>query len=109
MQKLEIFKAISEIVVSIGVGSLVGNTIKMTTDPEAGKFKKVAIGIGGFVISNMVSDLATKYTSERIDDAAVRVKNLLQPGPQDEDIKEGPTEQEDMILPSDGEPDNEES
>lgn len=84
MNKVEIVKAISEVVVSFGVGSLVGNAIKLTTDPEAGKFKKFAIGIGGFVLSNMISDSASKYTGDRIDQAAASVSRLFS-GPKDLD------------------------
>lgn len=91
MNKVEIVKAISEVVVSFGVGSLVGNAIKLTTDPEAGKFKKFAIGIGGFVLSNMISDAASKYTGDRIDQAATSVSRLFA-GPEDLDVKSEVTE-----------------
>lgn len=77
MNKLEILKGGAEILVSIGVGSIVGNAIKITTDPEAGRIKKLAIGIGGFVLSQMVSDKAGEYATQKIDSAAEKVSKLI--------------------------------
>lgn len=77
MNKLEILKGGVEILVSIGVGSIVGNAIKLTTDPEAGKIKKMAIGFGGFVLSQMVSDKAGEYATQKIDSAAEKVSKII--------------------------------
>jgi hypothetical protein len=95
MSKLEILKSVSELAVSIGVSSIVGNAIKMTTDPNAGKFKKLAIGFGGFVLANMVGDAATKYSSQKIDDTADKISRIF-----------GPKETLDITVESDEEIDN---
>jgi hypothetical protein len=79
MDKLNILKAVTEIGVSIGVGSIVGNAIKLTADPNNKKYKKIAIGFGGFVLSSMVSDMASKYATETIDSYAARVNAVLHP------------------------------
>lgn len=77
MNKLSIFKDVADVVVSIGVSSIVGNAIKMTTDPEAKLLKKIAIGIGGIVLSGMVGDLASKYTNQQIDNAVASVSSIV--------------------------------
>lgn len=79
MNKLEILKGGAELVVSIGVSSIVGNAIKMTTDPTAGRFKKIAIGIGGFVLSNMIGEMATEHTNKKIDTMADRIEKIVHP------------------------------
>ena len=79
MSKLDIVKGASEILVSIGVGSLVGNAIKMTADPNAGRIKKIATGFGGYILASMVSDRASDYASERIDNLANLAKRIFQP------------------------------
>lgn len=81
MNKLEILKGGAELLVSIGVGSIVGNAIKLTTDPKAGRIKKIAITIGGFALSQMVSDMTCAYTTKHIDDIAGRVSSIIHPEP----------------------------
>lgn len=77
MNKLGIVKDIADIVVSIGVSSIVGNAIKLTTDPEAKLPKKIAIGIGGIVLSGLVSEAAQKYANVKIDNAAETVTTVV--------------------------------
>lgn len=91
MKKLDLLKAGAEILVSTGVGSIVGNAIKMTTNPEANKFTRISIAIGGFVLSSMISDLATKHVNGIIDDVAEKVAEILRP----EEEKDVVTEIED--------------
>lgn len=70
MKKLEIVKAATQIVVSVGVGSIVGNAIKFTSPASTNLIKKVCIGIGSVVLSNMVSDKAVSYSDQKIDEVA---------------------------------------
>lgn len=79
MNKLDILKGATEILTSIGVSAIVGNVIKLTKDPDAGKIKKIAIGFGGFVLSSMVSDKAVDYTNERIDSTAEKLSKIFKP------------------------------
>lgn len=73
MNKLDLVKVGTELIVTYGVSSLVGNAIKLSTDPKTKVFKKIAIGIGGFVVAQMVGDLAGKYATDQIDDLATQV------------------------------------
>lgn len=88
MSKLDILKGGIELLVSIGVGAIVGNAIKITADNDATKFKKVAIGVGAFVLSSMVTDAAVKYTNTRIDEAAATIQKFCKPKAKDVEIAE---------------------
>lgn len=90
MNKLEILKGASELVVSIGVSAIVGNAIKMTTDPNTGRFKKIAMGVGGFVLSRMVGEMATDYSSRKIDGINDAIQKVIHPQVPDELPDEDP-------------------
>lgn len=76
MNKLEVVKAATELVVSLSVGSVVGNTIKSGIPAGSKLVKKVSIGIGGLVISSMIADMASKYATDSIDNAVENLKDL---------------------------------
>lgn len=86
MNKLDILKGASEILTSIGVSAIVGNVIKMTADPEGGRIKKIAIGVGGFVLSSMVADKAVDYANERIDSTAEKLSKIFKPKDAEENV-----------------------
>lgn len=92
MNKLELLKGATELVVSVGVSSIVGNTIKLVKDPDAKFYKRFAVAVGGIVLSSMISDKAGEYATGRIDKTAESLNNILHPVPVitdlDEDTKE---------------------
>jgi hypothetical protein len=96
MNPLDLIKATTELGVSIGVGAIVGNAIKLTTAPDTKKYKKVAIAFGGFVLSSMVSDTASKYATERIDTYASRVQAIFNPQAVEETVE---AESEETVDP----------
>lgn len=77
MNPLLIVKAVTDVVVSVGVGAVVGNAIKAGTPANTHVVKRVAIGIGGFVLSGMVSDYASKYATGVIDNTTASVRKIL--------------------------------
>lgn len=77
MKKLEIFKGIAELAVSVGVGMIVGNGVRMTTPADIHVVKKVFVGIGSMALSGMISDKAADYTSKQIDATAERVEEAI--------------------------------
>lgn len=83
MNPLSLIKSVSEIVVSIGVGAVVGNAIKASTPSTVTTLQKVMIGVGGFVLSGMVGDMATKYTSDSIDGTVDKIKQMRNPNPEE--------------------------
>lgn len=79
MTKLELLKAGSKFVVSVGVGAIVTNAVAFTTPVLAvGVLKKAAIGVGSFVLSAMLSDKAADYADEKIDEAVEELKKLVE-------------------------------
>jgi hypothetical protein len=80
MSKLETIKAVGSLIVSVGVGSIVSNAVKCTTPGPVGTIKAVCIGVGSFVLANMVGDQAVKYTEEKIDGAVSEVKKMVENG-----------------------------
>ena len=87
MNPLNLIKSVVEIVVSVGVGSIVGNAIKQTTPANAHIVKRISVGIGGFVLSSMVSHHATNYTSKTIDETVEKIKNIRKPEQHQDEIK----------------------
>lgn len=67
MNALSIFKAVAELAVATGVSSIVSNASKAAVPENAHLLKKISIGVGTFVLSNMVADQAVKYTKDKID------------------------------------------
>lgn len=87
MTKLDVLKGATKFVVSVGVGSIVTNAIAFTTPVLAvGVLKKAAIGVGSFVLSAMLSDKATEYTDEKIDEVVEEVRKLSD---EEKEVKKG--------------------
>ncbi len=80
MKKIEMLKAAGEIIISVGVGAIVGNVIKSTTPIGTGPVKKLCILVGSFVLCNMVGDQAIDYTEKKIDEAVEQVKQMVNNG-----------------------------
>lgn len=80
MTKLEIIKEVGSIVVSLGVSAIVGNIVRSTTPSSISTYKKVVIGVGGFMLTGMVNNAVKKYTVEYIDDLAKNVKKMVKKG-----------------------------
>lgn len=81
MEKKEVLKTAKQIVtivVSAGVGAIVGNAVKYTTPPDMSFIKKLCVGAGTLVLGSMVSDKATEYTDRKIDETVEEVKGMLQ-------------------------------
>lgn len=87
MTKLDIVKGATKFVVSVGVGSIVTNAVAFTTPVLAvGVLKKAAIGVGSLVLSAMVSEKATDYTDEKLDEFVEEVRKLTE---EDKEVKRG--------------------
>lgn len=84
MKMLNLTKSVTEIMVSVGVGSIVGNAIKVGTPAGTHIIKRACIAVGGFVLSSMISDKASKYASEAIDETVDKIKNIIKPNSPDE-------------------------
>lgn len=74
MNPVSIAKTAASIVSSIGTGAVVSNAIKASIPARSKTIQKISIGIGGFILSNMVGDMAAKYVTDNIDSAAKQFK-----------------------------------
>lgn len=77
MNKLEAIKNVAKVVVSIGVGAVVGNAVKCTTPEDTKGIGKLVVTLGSLVIANMISDKSADYVEKKIDDTVEEVKDAL--------------------------------
>lgn len=76
MDAIQTTKTITEFVGSIGVGAVVGNVIKSTTPANLKLVPKISVGVGAFVLTNVLGDLAAKALSNNIDEVVKGVRRL---------------------------------
>ena len=68
MKKIKVLKTVSSVITSFGIGTIIGNGVKMVNEgANINPFMKVCVTIGTFAISGMVSDKATEYIDGQID------------------------------------------
>lgn len=90
MTKRELLNAGVRLVVSVGVGAIVGNAVAFTTPVLAiGVLKRTCIGIGSFAMSCMVSDKVADYAEEKVNAALDEVQKFAKEA--DQDVKEEAT------------------
>lgn len=70
MNKLNILKSATGMIVSAGAGTIVGNAIKASTPADVKTVNKVLIAVGGFALTGMVGEMASKYATDSIDEVA---------------------------------------
>lgn len=67
MNGLTIFKAVVELAVSAGTGTVVGNAVKATTPENLSKIGKVLVAIGSFGLAGLASEAAVASVNRQID------------------------------------------
>ena len=77
MKKIEIVKTVGGLIVSIGVGAIVGNAIKTTTPKDVGLLMKIFIWIGALFLGSLASDKASDYTEQQIDNVATIINDVV--------------------------------
>ena len=77
MKKITIAKTVVGLTTSVGVGAIIANIIKTTTPVPVGLIMKVCMFVGGTVLSGLVSDQATTYTDDKIDETVALVKDMV--------------------------------
>ncbi len=70
MNPLGLVKAAADLIVSMGVGVVVGNVIKTTTPATLNLAQKIGVGVGSFVLCHMFGDMAARYTTQTIFESA---------------------------------------
>ena len=76
---IALISQVATLAVSAGSGAVVGNAIKAGTPAAANLLQKSLIGIGGFVLADMVSEAAVKHVQTKIKDATEKIKNIVHP------------------------------
>jgi hypothetical protein len=77
MNKVEMVKGSIGLVVSIGVGAIIGNIVKSTSDNNANIFTKVCVMAGGTVLSAIVGKIAVNYTETQVNEIVNQFKNVV--------------------------------
>lgn len=95
MKKLSLIKGGLELLVSIGVGAITGSAIKMVKPQNIGAIKKIAVGIGGLALANMVADKTVDYVDQQWEDTAKKIKEFFTK--KKEDLKDYETRVTDSI------------
>jgi hypothetical protein len=80
MKKIQVVKTVGGIIISIGIGTIVGNAIKCTTPSSVKTINKVLVAISGFILSSMISDKVTEYTEVKIDETVDQIKKMVREG-----------------------------
>lgn len=80
MKKMDMIKTVGGIIVSVGVGAIIGNAIKCTTPSNVGTIKRFCIGAGSLVLTSMIGDKAVQYTEDKICKAVQSIKNMVEKG-----------------------------
>jgi len=77
---MDILKSAVTLIASAGVGAVVTNAVKATTPDDLKTMNKIFVMVGTMVAAHAISDVASKYTSEQIDEigkAATIAKDYL--------------------------------
>jgi len=75
--KLGIVKSGIGIVVSIGVGVLAGNTIKLVTPQNLNAIKNIAVKIGGIVLADLAAVKAVEHFETQWDECTKQIKKVF--------------------------------
>ena len=86
MKKLEIIKTGVSLVISYGVGMIVGNLIKCTTPSDIRRITKLCIDASGFILAWTVGDMAAKHAENTIDSTIKTIKDMSQEEDEEEEI-----------------------
>lgn len=87
-KKLDIVLGGVELLVAIGVSTLVGSTLGMVKPAKLGAIKKVAVGVGGFAISSMAVDGVTNYVDREFKAAVEGFKGIFKKKEPEEVVEE---------------------
>lgn len=88
MKKLDILKTGLSLLVSVGVGAVVGNAIKATTPETTKGIGKLLVTLGSLALTGIASDMASRYTETKIDEAADAVREAVTEEDEEEPIED---------------------
>lgn len=77
MKKLDMVKGAVELVIAVGAGILTGNAINLVKPSNLGIVKKIAVGVGGWAISDMVVTKVTDHFDSEWDKVGQQLRLLF--------------------------------
>lgn len=77
-KKLEMVLGGVELLVAVGVSTLVGGALILVKPDKLGAIKKIAVGVGGMAISCMAVDEVTSYVDKQFKTTVGQIKGILQ-------------------------------
>lgn len=86
-KKLDMVLGGVQLLVAIGVSTLVGGAIALVKPNNLGAIKKIAVGVGGFVISNMAVNGVNTYVDKKVTETVEQIKGLFKE-PEEETVEE---------------------
>jgi len=88
MKKLDMVKGAVELVIAVGAGILTGNAINLVKPSNLGIVKKIAVGVGGWAISDMVVTKVTDHFDSEWDKVGQQLRLLFGKKQKKEEITE---------------------
>ena len=76
---VNLIKSGIQLVSGFGVGLIADEALKVIKPRNLTGFKKVAVKVGGFVLSTMIADKASDYVGETIDKTVNEIKEFTKP------------------------------
>jgi len=76
-KKLDMVLGGVELLVALGVSTLVGSALVLVKPAKLGAIKKIAVGVGGMAISCMAVDGVTDYVDKQFKSTVAQVKEIF--------------------------------
>ena len=67
MIALSIAKSATELVVSMGVGTIIGNAVRATSPANMNLLNRVFVGAGSYALGSIAGSMASKHTVDQIE------------------------------------------
>ena len=87
-KKLDMVLGGVELLVALGVSTLVGSALVLVRPAKLGVIKKIAVGVGGMAISCMAVDGVTNYVDKQFKTTVAEFKEIFKKTPEEETVEE---------------------
>ena len=88
-KKLDMVLGGVELLVALGVSTLVGSALVLVRPAKLGAIKKIAVGVGGMAISCMAVDGVTNYVDKQFKTTVAEFKEIFKKKtPEEETVEE---------------------
>ena len=88
-KKLDMVLGGVELLVALGVSTLVGSALVMVKPSKLGAIKKIAVGLGGAAISCMAVDGVTDYVDKQVRSTVAQIQAAFKKKEPEEETEEG--------------------